>query len=136
MAKLLGTKARFKKKIGKCQHESCEEANPENLSIDHIVPLSNGGIDELSNWQVLCQKHNIEKGDVFGSQIEAKTNIQAHVIERKKENITEKVQHITFGLNSRGTFTIIFNLGGKEILVNVRGHEIQQLKQFINLVVK
>ncbi len=34
-----------------------------SLTIDHIVPLSRGGSDELSNLQFLCFKHNSSKGN-------------------------------------------------------------------------
>jgi 5-methylcytosine-specific restriction enzyme A len=34
----------------------------ENLHIDHIVPLSAGGSDDLSNLQVLCRDCNLSKG--------------------------------------------------------------------------
>lgn len=34
----------------------------ENLQIDHIIPRIDGGTDELKNLQVLCRKHNGEKG--------------------------------------------------------------------------
>ncbi|MBL8311188.1 MAG: HNH endonuclease [Burkholderiales bacterium] len=34
-----------------------------DLTIDHIVPLSKGGTDELSNLRFLCRSHNSAKGD-------------------------------------------------------------------------
>lgn len=35
----------------------------ENLTVDHIFPISRGGTDELSNLQFLCPMHNSAKGD-------------------------------------------------------------------------
>lgn len=44
-----------------CAASGCRETT--NLTIDHIVPLSRGGTDELSNLRFLCRKHNTAKGD-------------------------------------------------------------------------
>ena len=35
----------------------------ENLTIDHIKPVSKGGTHKLKNLQTLCEKCNVEKGD-------------------------------------------------------------------------
>ncbi len=35
----------------------------EDLTVDHVIPLSRGGSDELSNLQFLCVEHNSSKGD-------------------------------------------------------------------------
>ena len=43
-----------------CAHHCCSETL--SLTIDHIIPLSKGGSDDLNNFQFLCQKHNSEKG--------------------------------------------------------------------------
>ena len=34
-----------------------------DLTIDHVVPLSKGGSDDLDNLKFLCRRHNSEKGD-------------------------------------------------------------------------
>ena len=42
-----------------CQH--CETM--DDLTIDHIIPLSKGGLNDDDNLQVLCRKCNNKKGD-------------------------------------------------------------------------
>lgn len=37
--------------------------SPDNLTIDHIVPLSLGGANNESNYQTLCCEHNRKKGN-------------------------------------------------------------------------
>lgn len=44
-----------------CAHPGCNVVT--NLTIDHIVALSKGGADELSNLRLLCRSHNSEKSD-------------------------------------------------------------------------
>jgi len=33
-----------------------------NLHVDHIIPLSKGGADDVENLQFLCRRHNSKKG--------------------------------------------------------------------------
>lgn len=44
-----------------CCAQSCDITT--NLTIDHIIPLSRGGTDDLSNLRFMCLPHNIAKGD-------------------------------------------------------------------------
>jgi len=37
--------------------------NEVKLEVDHIIPVSQGGNDELSNLQVLCKECNRAKGN-------------------------------------------------------------------------
>jgi len=44
-----------------CIRPECNQTT--NLTIDHIMPLSKGGTDELDNLQFMCKSHNSSKGD-------------------------------------------------------------------------
>ena len=44
----------------RCAH--CGTAEQAKLTIDHIVPVSKGGQDLLSNLQILCKSCNSKKG--------------------------------------------------------------------------
>jgi len=44
-----------------CAWPECDERT--NLTIDHIIPISRGGSDEIENLQFLCRWHNSAKGD-------------------------------------------------------------------------
>lgn len=35
----------------------------KRLTLDHIVPVSKGGRTVIENLQILCYRHNVEKGD-------------------------------------------------------------------------
>jgi len=44
-----------------CAYPGCDIN--EDLTVDHVIPLSRGGSDDLSNLQFLCQPHNSSKRD-------------------------------------------------------------------------
>ncbi len=40
------------------------DINEDNqATVDHVVPISKGGLDVITNMQLLCRKCNTEKGD-------------------------------------------------------------------------
>lgn len=43
-----------------CCHPGCSAR--EGLTLDHIIPLSRGGTDDVGNLQFMCQPHNSQKG--------------------------------------------------------------------------
>jgi len=50
-------------RIYKKDEDKCKKCgSQENLTIDHILPLSQGGSDKDKNLQTLCEKCNLEKG--------------------------------------------------------------------------
>ena len=44
-----------------CLYPDCTTGDP--IQIDHIVPLSRGGTNDLGNLQLLCRYHNLSKGN-------------------------------------------------------------------------
>lgn len=42
-----------------CAVPGCAETD---ITVDHIVPLSQGGTNDISNLQLLCRSHNCSKG--------------------------------------------------------------------------
>ena len=50
-----------------------------NLTIDHVVPSSKGGIDDIANFQVLCHACNQLRGDGSQEQLMAELKARGHV---------------------------------------------------------
>lgn len=42
----------------------------EDLTIDHIIPKSKGGTDELENLRVMCRSHNAQKNARLGPVVQ------------------------------------------------------------------
>jgi hypothetical protein len=40
--------------------KNCQSVN--DLTLDHIIPLSRGGQNDIANMQILCRSHNSQKG--------------------------------------------------------------------------
>jgi 5-methylcytosine-specific restriction endonuclease McrA len=39
--------------------------SPNQATVDHVVPLSKGGMERLDNMQLMCRRCNQAKGDVY-----------------------------------------------------------------------
>lgn len=47
-----------------CSEPGCKEY--KDITIDHIIPVSKGGTDDLENLRFLCRSHNTQKSDRNG----------------------------------------------------------------------
>jgi len=52
----------FNKLLHKYNFSCVHCGTKENLSIDHIKPVSKGGTDDIDNLQILCKSCNSKKG--------------------------------------------------------------------------
>jgi len=52
----------------KWNHQCAYCGSEENLTLDHIIPRSNGGSDRLTNVLCACKKCNNDKGHQFWSE--------------------------------------------------------------------
>lgn len=50
-------------KVDNLYGKPCVECGEPSDSIDHIIPLSRGGTNDISNLQPMCLKCNIKKGN-------------------------------------------------------------------------
>lgn len=57
-----GYKKVLKKLLHKYKFKCVFCGNKENLTIDHIIPVSKGGSDDEDNLQILCKSCNSKKG--------------------------------------------------------------------------
>ena len=49
--------------VAKRDGQLCKQCRTtHDLTLDHIIQLSRGGPNELGNMQILCRKHNSQKG--------------------------------------------------------------------------
>lgn len=55
----------FKRDGYKCVECGASKDDGAELHVDHIIPVSQGGSDELSNLQTLCKDCNLNKSDLI-----------------------------------------------------------------------
>jgi 5-methylcytosine-specific restriction endonuclease McrA len=56
-------KAVWERDEGRCQWCGAEDTPENPIHYDHIYPWSLGGENTVENLELLCRKHNLEKGD-------------------------------------------------------------------------
>ena len=55
----------FKRDNYTCKECGAKKSEGATLHIDHIIPISKGGTDELSNLQTLCSDCNLNKSNII-----------------------------------------------------------------------
>lgn len=55
----------FKRDNYTCKECGAKKSEGATLHIDHIIPISKGGTDELSNLQTLCADCNLNKSNII-----------------------------------------------------------------------
>ena len=68
----------------------------EDMTLDHVIPLSMGGADEVENLSCVCFADNLFKGNILPSDfMERITEIFMYQMEKKyKNSIAWKMVHI------------------------------------------
>lgn len=51
--------------LAKYQHKCAFCSATTNLEIDHIKPITKGGLSEIANLQILCRPCNIKKSNTY-----------------------------------------------------------------------
>lgn len=46
-----------------CRKSATRDAGPRSATIDHVTPIASGGLDEIGNMVLACQRCNFEKGE-------------------------------------------------------------------------
>ena len=78
--------AHEKRRIYELQNGLCaycgRHRNIKYMTIDHIIPISKGGTDEISNLQCTCKACNNLKEDMFPSEF---TDFIRHILRNSME---------------------------------------------------
>lgn len=81
------------------KEEKCKKCgSTEKLAIDHILPISRGGTDRITNKQTLCSKCNLKKSNNLTCPI-----TMENICERYRDNIVDlsDVPYVTKILSER-----------------------------------
>lgn len=87
-------------------HNLCQYCGRKGYSIDHMIPVSSGGTNDLSNLTLSCQECNKLKGDMpyewfveFNLQVRF-INQKLVIFEKKLEQLAYKKESLTRKLNA------------------------------------
>ena len=71
----------YRRDNGKCAYCG-RHRNIKYMTIDHIIPISKGGTDDMSNLQCTCKACNNLKEDMFPSEF---TDFIRHILRNSME---------------------------------------------------
>ena len=79
-------KRSVRKKVFEKYGKSCLACGAtENITIDHVIPVSKGGVNDISNYQPLCKSCNSKKMDK-ATDYRKKKNLVVHKMDEYAEN--------------------------------------------------
>lgn len=77
----------LRKSDGVCAHCGCQVVVGDNFTVEHVVPISKGGTNDLVNIVALCRTCNVTKGDGIWHPYEYLTYLHEENKEELKEYI-------------------------------------------------
>lgn len=77
----------LRKSEGVCAHCGCQVVVGDNFTVEHVVPISKGGTNDLVNIVALCRTCNVTKGDGIWHPYEYLTYLHEENKEELKEYI-------------------------------------------------
>ena len=108
--------------------------NRKDFQIDHIKPMSKGGLTIRENLQLLCRKCNLTKSDHTDDLPLASKELSDDIIPQiirdgNRINVTmgeeERFFELTSNRKKRGYMT--FQMGGKKYKYDIKKHEVEML---------
>lgn len=81
-------------KIQRCQICGYKFKNWQETSLEHVLPLSLGGIDDSTNWQLLCKRCNKDKSSLFGISAINKSYIISDLKIFKYQSLKDQIKKL------------------------------------------
>lgn len=119
-------------KVKRCQICGYKFKNWQEASLEHVLPLSLGGIDDSNNWQLLCKRCNRDKSSLFGishinrSYIISDLKVLKHQsLNQQIKSLPDNYRYLVMEKNKRKCSLCENNNTNKELYVTIKDkHEI------------